>query len=319
MQHPFFKNQSAIPTDQAVAIYVRQSTVPPQVASEHQHNIDDLVAFAKTLGFSDERIVLIDGEKCPILTKLCKEIQEDNVKVLLIQREEDLFRDTEGTDISQFVALCQKHDVYVITPKKVYHFINDMDCMRFRLQEEQTQYIIQYMTARLLNHKQRIALAGYYDGRPVPIGYIVDRRRSVNSQPNHTYKKLIPYEPHAEIIRHLFHLYVKYSGSVDKLCEQLPSVPVQFPLFAEWFDPLIISKFPLKQADGGYLLTRDGLARLFRDPNPVYIGIWVYKGNELANNHEAIVPLDIFRQAQAFSQKYQRYLREQAQDNQSTE
>jgi DNA invertase Pin-like site-specific DNA recombinase len=319
MQHPPFNNQNNIPEDLKVVICVRQSAAPSQVASEHQRNIDDLVTFAKTLGFSDEHIVLIDEVQCPMFAGICKEIQENGVKVLLIQREEDLFRGTEGTDVSQFIALCQQYGVCVITPKEVYHFTNNVDCMRFRLQVEQTQYIIQYMTAHLLNHKQRVALAGYYDGRPVPVGYIVDRRRSVNSQPNPTYKKLIPYEPHAEIIRYLFHQYVECSGDIDNLCRQLPSIPVMFPLFAEWVDPLNVSKILLKQEDNGYVLTRDGLARLLRDPNPVYIGIWVYKDNNLTNNHEAIVPLEIFRQVQAFSPKYQHYLREQTQDDQSAE
>src|SRR5205085_2191890 len=113
------------------------------------------------------------------------------------------------------------------------------------------------------------------------------------------------YEPHAVIIRSIFCQYVECCGDIEKLVAQLPSIPVSFPDFDEAIDSHTREKTTLKKVLDGYILPLATLKRLLYAPNPLYIGIWVYKGVERAYNHEAIVPYDIFRKAQALSHRNQ--------------
>ena len=79
-------------------------------------------------------------------------------------------------------------------------------------------------------------MQGEYDGRAVPIGFIVDRRKEIivtdQFVPNPTYKRFIVYEPHARVVRWLFLRFMECGGRVKRLYQELVTMPYVFPAFS---------------------------------------------------------------------------------------
>src|SRR5947209_19376455 len=95
---------------------------------------------------------------------------------------------------------------------------------------------------------------GYYDGRYITPGYIVDR-----TDPQR--KKYIIYEPHAHIVKWLFRRFLELDGNFPQLCREVEAMPYVFPKFEEWVDPKSMSRFSMNRkkwnnrtADGNYKL-----------------------------------------------------------------
>jgi len=177
----------------------------------------------------------------------------------------------------------------------VFDFQHPMYVKMFRfLAEMAAEYITYHVRGRLHAAKDRVARQGKYTGGSIPIGFIVDRRQVIiveyREVPNPTYKKLIPYEPHAQIVRWLFRRFCELNGNIGELCRELEHMPYLFPDFT---NESLEGVRRLKRVPGGFHVSREGLIGLLS--NPVYIGWWIFQGEiHSKTNHEPLVQESLF-------------------------
>ncbi len=245
-QQPLFP--TALPIQSSIAVYPRQSTkvqLERHVTSTEMQT-DDLIAYAKKLGWADDSIMLFDQDlgisgrkridEREGLSLLFEEIEKGRVKAILVFLEDRLFRDEKQIQPNIFIDFCRQYGVLVITPYVTYDFTIDYHRKLFRWKcEAAADYLRDYVVARLGGAKRRNAEQGLYDGRRVAFGYIVDYRQNITvdgrTVKNPTYKKYIVYEPHAAIIRYLFIRYIQLNGDISALYREICQEVFLFPGF----------------------------------------------------------------------------------------
>jgi len=271
---------------------------------------DDLVALTKSLGVAEENIILYlenkrdDGtmknasgrlriDQREGLSALVERIESDEIKAVVVFLEDRLFRDETQIEVNKFILVCREHGTIVTTPFMTYDFRNPYHVKQFRWKCEQAaDFLREYIRERLHKAVARNSSEGKYDGRTIPVGYIVDRRKEIGGVPNPQYKKLMEYKPHAEVVTRIFLRYISISGRAKKLYNELLKIPVLFPDFEKDVDPRNVKRLLLKKVPGGYHISFQGLLGLLT--NVVYIGWWMHNGDYLKYNHTAIVDEDVF-------------------------
>jgi len=299
-----------LPLQASVGVYARQSTqmqVKNNTTSTEMQT-SDLVELARRLGWDDEKIIVfaqdlgrsgrlrIDEREG--LRTLVSHIEEGTIKAVIVFLEDRLFRDETQIQVNTFISICKQFDVLVITPTMTYNFHNRFHVKEFRWKcEAAADYITDYVMARLVGAKYRISERGGYDGRALPVGYILDRRERIVVDgveiKNDRYRKYIVYEPHAEVVRWLYHRYMMHNGKFVHLIREIDAMPVLFPSFTPDVDARSVSRLELKRVDGGYHVTRKGLISILT--NVSYLGWWVHQGEvKIKDNHPAIIDEGLF-------------------------
>src|SRR5260370_11194522 len=203
-----------IPENAKVGIYGRQSTLN-QVKNNTgagDMQIEDLIILIKRMGVCEADIILYienkrdDGtiksasgrlriDQREGLSALVERIENDEIKAVIVFLEDRLFRDETQIEVNKFILICQEHNCLVITPHMTYDLRNPYHRKQFRWKCEQAaDFLRDYVRDRLHAKRAQFARMGLYDGRGIPIGFIVDRREKGDGLPNRTYKKLIIYE-----------------------------------------------------------------------------------------------------------------------------
>jgi len=309
-QQPAEWKPTELPLWASVGVYARQSTqMQVRVAvNSTEMQTDDLVEFARRLGWHDEQIILFTQDlgrsgrlridEREGLRTLVSYIEEGTIKAVIVFLEDRLFRDETQIQVNTFIALCKEQQVLVITPTMTYNFHNRFHVKEFRWKcEAAADYITDYVMSRLVASKYKVSERGEYDGRAVPTGFILDRREWIESkgikEKNAGYKRYLVYEPHAEVVRWLYHRYMMLGGNFNRLCREVQAKPVLFPDFTPDVDPRNSSKLELRRVEGGYHVTRRGLISILT--NVSYLGWWVHQGEvKIKGNHPAIVEEDMF-------------------------
>jgi DNA invertase Pin-like site-specific DNA recombinase len=299
-----------LPLWAGVGVYARQSTQmqvkTATVSTEMQ--TDDLVDFARRLGWKDEQIIVfaqdlgrsgrlrIDEREG--LRTLVAHIEAGSIKAVIVFLEDRLFRDETQIQVNTFISICKQFGVLVITPSMTYNFNNRYHVKEFRWKcEAAADYLTDYVMARLVGAKYKVSERGEYDGRALPPGYIIDRREWVELNgvrvKNNGYKRYMIYEPHAQIVRWLYHRYMILNGNLSRLCREIKAMPVLFPDFTTEVDSRNISRLELKRVEGGYHITRKGLISILT--NVSYLGWWLHQGEvKIKDNHPAIIDEGLF-------------------------
>jgi len=307
-----------LPTDKLAGIYARQSTKNQVI--ENQESADaqtkGLLTLAMQLGWQDSNLILYventakDGkirnasgrlriDQREGLSALIERIEKDEIKVVFVTYEDRLFRDEDLIQVATFITICRAHTVLIITNRKPYgyNFADRNDRELFRMHCERAAAFIADYNERLSEYKSRVSERGQYDGRGVPIGYIVDYRKTImqdgRERPNPTFKRYIPYPPHAAVIIWLFRRYRELGGNLPALCQEVRTKEVVFPPFEAGIDTRNLSRCGALAVEGGFRPTRLGITSILT--NPVYIGCWVYHDMIMhEQNHEPIVDKDDF-------------------------
>jgi DNA invertase Pin-like site-specific DNA recombinase len=200
-----------------------------------------------------------------------------------------LFRDKYGVQVGTFMEVCAKHDVLVMLPNQVFDFNNQSDVMMFKLLASVAAMENDQRAKLMTDAKRRKATRGEYDGRPLVVGFIVDRDKT-----SKTYGRFIVYEPHAKVVRRLYRRYRELGGRFNLLAKEVASMAVVFPDFEEWVSSLDVSKMQLKRVPGGYHISRWSLHNLLMAIE--YMGYWKLDGEVLTDNdgkplqtHQAII------------------------------
>lgn len=118
----------------------------------------------------------------------------------------------------------------------------------------------------------------------VPSGFVVDYDKD-----SLTFKKIIPYEPHKDIIlEKLYRRYYALCGDFGALCREIDNMPYVFPSFKSWVDIRTVSQWKRRIKNGGYSLTRKGIITVMT--NPANIGWWIIAGDIISKtNHDPLI------------------------------
>ncbi len=192
---------------------------------------------------------------------------------------------------------CYKNNVWIATLRMLFNF-QDTYCQRvFIIEAEESARHLEWMRLVMGGGLRTASSHGYYDGRWISPGYIVDRTDEKK-------KKYVIYEPHAERVRWLFKRYFELDGNFPLLCKEVEAMPYFFPAFESWVNAESQGKFPgnrkqkgtlIKEGPyaGNYWISKAGLKSVLC--NPVYIGWWLpIDGGVIEDNHAAITEDALF-------------------------
>lgn len=305
-----------LPIDCTLAIYARQSGKNQVIkfVQSGEMQTSDLIALAKQLGWTDDLIILYienltkDGiikdasgrlhiDQREGLQALVENIEKGIIKAVLVFLEDRLFRDETQIQVNVFIEICRRHNCIVMTPKRIYNFHDSYDVEEFRRRcEEAANYFRDHIQSRLNGAIRKVSEKGLYDGRSIPIGFVIDRRKAIIENgipiPNLNYRKYREWEPHAQVVQHIFDMYFQNGGILKPLYRELCQEPVLFPPFPEDMPQEVIGNRNLKIVPGGYHISESGVKDMLT--NVAYIGWWRYRGEVYKDNHVPIIEEEKF-------------------------
>lgn len=306
---------STLPTDHPIAVYYRQSSEAQIGNVSTSIQTVDMIAYLKQRGWADDQIIMLDMDggysgttkidERPGMRQLFDLITEGKIKAVACQDEDRLFRDVTQIQVNIFIEACRAAGVLVLTPSMVYDFAHEQmgvfHARQFRFKSEMSaEYITSYIRGRLHRAKRRLMMEGRWAGGSVPIGYLVDDRKTLpdgSSNPN--WRRYVPYEPHAEIVREYFRLFLEFAGNSHRtalhILENGPYYPdpntVVVPQGMRFVPPR-----PMRNYGKGISPGDTGLNGVLT--NVAYLGHWTVNDEIVHwNLHPAIVPEKVFMRA----------------------
>ena len=189
------------------------------------------------------------------------------------------------------------------TPTFVYDFAHPTQG-RFHIQmfREQVQraadYLELHIRGRLVKARDYRTVRGYYTGRKIAAGFMVDRREEFARWTRNPYFcKYVRFDPWADVTLAIFSLFRENEGNLDETWHQLDAEGPGYPdvtadMIPEGFQwrSHLTRRSPIT---GQFVPSAFGLKYMLT--NVAYIGHWVHKQVVVGwNNHEAMIPLDLF-------------------------
>lgn len=292
-----------LPTNRPCQIYPRVST-PEQkknVSAEMQQD----KSFAIKCGWVDDGVnIILDDRDLGVSGQLRMEdreafntmlrrISNGEIGAVIASNVDRLFRNKWGDEPGKFMQICHDNGVVVVTPDFVYDFRISWHIDRFKRRcEEAWNYLEYHIYGRMIKAMDELSFAGYWVHGNLPAGYTVDPRKEINGIKNR--RKLIIYQPHAEIIRRLFRRFKELRGYLEELFREVLAGKFDFPEFDNSVSQEIKTRYRFKKVPGGYRIS-DNTSLFYLLTNRVYIGHWVYKNTLVSEkNHPAIVDYDLF-------------------------
>jgi len=246
----------------------------------------------------EERDLGISGTKNhhhrPGLAALIQAIERDEVEAIYVLDIKRLYRDQYLIDAMTFAKLCRDHGVLIVTPVLTYDLTQEIYSEMYEIEVKNAARELKVLRFRLGGAKELKAKKGFWDGRPIPWGYIVD----LDPQ-SPTYQKLILYPTHQRVLVELFQLSVQYQRyrALEKAVQRqgLCFAPFPIELREQQFKLHAMRNCKLNE-DGSYTPSIHALDSILT--NPTCLGWWPVGDLLLKNNHEAAVPEELFWQAQ---------------------
>lgn len=243
----------------------------------------------------EERDIGLSGTKNhrfrPGLAALIEAIEAHRVEAVYVVHISRLYRDQTLIDAMTFADLCKRHNVIIVTPQLAFDLNQDIYFDLFKMEVENAVRELKVMKLRLTGNKLLKARHGFYDGRQIAWGYVLDLDKD-----SPTYQKLLPYEPHAAVIREMFRLALHYRSG-RKLRQHMLEHGMVFPAFPAEIAETLGGRHVLRscrlQSDGTWLPSAKTVLSILT--HPVCIGWWLVQG-EVAHrqNHAAIVDEETF-------------------------
>jgi len=295
----FHPGQPQLPIDKLVVQYIRQST-QDQVKKNKQSTILQDAKLTRRLiayGWPDERVRKIDTDQGKSgqkrrdqragLDELYRLVLSGQAGAVAAYDASRLYRDLTRVYYTDFVNMCETHNIVVVTYDTIYwpHIRRDMDALLDKFAEA-ARFIDEVVHGKLIPAKmQAIEESQSYGGHCIPMGFYVEEDEDGER------KYYVVYEPHAKIIRWLFKRYRELNGNLGKLGREVRAMNLTFPPFAGLET---IPHVALRWTGNGYgLRTRGGLISILT--NPAYIGYYIYDGVLISKKaHDAIVDMDDF-------------------------
>jgi hypothetical protein len=308
-----------LPTDRAVAVYYRQSSMKQvgNISTDMQQI--DLPRYVNSLGWGADEIILIDEDEGVSgakriderkgMSRLYNLIITGQIGTVAVQAEDRLFRDETQIQVNVFIDACVKSNVRVITPYFKYNFADKYEGsyhrLLFRMRAEQAaDYLNSYVRGRLMAAKERMLLQGMWMGGNINLGFMVDDRKNLSSGvPNPQWRKFEPFQPCAEVVVEIFETFVELGGNIRATLRHIFEQGPHFPDFDDpdlqrLVPPGYIFGKPVRMLKRGSVYVPGSMALVNLLTNPVYLGHWMHKGHIVVwNNHPPIVPEDLFYKA----------------------
>lgn len=310
-QDPY--QQEPLPFDRPIAVYYRQSGEGQVGNISTTLQTVDMVEHLERLGWVHEQILMIDmdagfsGElkinERPGMSHLFKLIESGTLGAVASQEVDRFFRDVTQIQTNIFIDACKRNDVKVLTPTMIYDFAHPqqgryhMQIFRERAQAA-ADFLEYHVRGRLVYSRSWLHERGEWAGRRIAPGYMVDmRERLPAGEKNPNYRKYVRFDAFADVVLAYFQLFRENNGNLQRTSEQ---VMCDGPFYPEFRDDMLSPGFVYyahnnyrSKVNGKLVPSLSGLSKLFT--NVVYIGHWIYKDAIVCwNNHEAIVPLDLF-------------------------
>jgi Resolvase, N terminal domain len=258
-----------------------------------------LLEYGTELGWIEDAIILCyenkrqDGkwrnasatlriDQRPGLSSVVESIKSEEVKTVLTWAVDRLFRDPDMIQPAVFAKICKDHKVIVITIDDYFDFNHPKrdDLTRFlETAKAAADYITKHLKGRMMPARFQVSRRGEYDGRIVPLGFIV-------LEENNKYQV---YEPHAEILRYIFKRFRELDGALNLLWGEIYARGNLFPPYPKGMG---IRGARKERFEGPFGITYQGLRDILT--NPAYIGWWYFRQKDKApliikNNHSVIV------------------------------
>jgi len=303
---PGWDNLVELRNERMAFIYQRLSTTEQRERNPYSIKAQDaLVDLARQDGYPDELIWIerrdlgISGTKGPDeregLAYLIRLIQADEVESIYVVDLSRLFRDQTLIEPLEFGELCKDHQVIIVASSMRLNLRSRIHMRIYRMEAERAADELHVMKLRLLGARELKAQQGRYAGGSIPPGYVLDTRKQIDGEPNPNYEKYRPFEPHAEIVRVLFHL--AYLGNTPAQifhhCHRQGIVWPRFPPELRTGPNLKGFSRLESNPDGTWPITVGKIRSILQ--NPAYIGWWVWGGQVVSkSNHPPIVSEEIF-------------------------
>ena len=301
---PLMINDEEFPREKPGIIYVRQSTEYQRDHNIHSYEMQTELFvrfFREQLQCTGRIDIIVDEEKGrtsgtqdiherpglkEIDRRLTSNDPRDDVGWLGAIAVNRFTRDPWLITPRVLMKHCYQKGVWIRTLKESFNFQDEHSQQLFMLEAEEAARHIQWMKTFVGGAKHAASDKGYYDGRWVVPGYIVDRN-------DVDHKKYMIYLPHAKIVLWLFRRFYELNANFRELCREVEAMPYLFPAFESWVDPKNVRRLHIKMLTEGkhagcYMPSSNGLKSILT--NPVYLGWWIpIDGGVLKDNHPAIL------------------------------
>lgn len=303
---------TTLPTNQPIAVYYRQSTQAQVGNVSTSMQTVDMPDYLVQRGWTRDQIILIDTDEGVSGTtkiderqgmkRLFQLITEGKIGAVACQDEDRLFRDITQIQVNIFIEACRQNRVLVIVPSMVYDFahpqMGTFHMRQFRFKSEMAaEHIVSYIRGRLLPAKKRLMMEGRWAGGTAPLGFMIDERRYItDGSKNPNWRRYSVYEPHAEIVREYFRLFVANAGNLRATTQYILENGPYFTDPKTWIAPEGFRFSPswvARNYGKGYCMGRTGLQIMLT--NAAYIGHWAVNDVIVIwDNHQPIVDPDTF-------------------------
>jgi hypothetical protein len=226
------------------------------------------------------------AEKRRGLTELYARIAEGNVKLVLCFQEDRLFRDETGIEYNNYIRILKQYNVYTkcYATGRIYNFEIPWDVKEFRSRcESASDELTTKIKLRMQGAREYMVARGEYATGSMAVGFV---RCEAKTSPY--YRKPIPYDPHAEVVRWIFQRYYEVGDLYQFYHEEVENKDIFPPLPDNHPRYYSLRSINSRSQESGIISLR-GLRYVLS--NPMYIGYWFdpLNGRWLKNNHPAIV------------------------------
>src|SRR5260370_20336603 len=246
------------------------------------------------------------------LNQMLADIREKRIRTVRAAEVDRLFRDEDRIDSNLFIKYCKEADCLVLTDRMIYDFSIPRHVDYFRDEVDRAwKFYESQILIRANELQDRARSKGLYAGGRLAIGYIIDKNPK-----SPTYMRYIPYPRHAHRSLEIFQWLYDCGGILGVLKDRLAALPYVWPLEEEsvreqkafWTNLEVVYGTELDEEGNlkpiGYRISSHGLTWFLG--NRVYRGDWPYDDDWIPNNHEAIVPQDLFDFAQEILERNRR-------------
>ena len=206
-----------------------------------------------------------------------------------------LTRDQDRIVSAQLIKLMKEANCRVRTPFTILNPRIEADWRELREGFEDAAKESRHLQKDHFGPRKRAkALKGEHVGHQVPPGFII-HIKGYKSDGKYIFGKWLLYPPHAEIVIRIFQEYIRNRGGKYRTANALRGT--LFPLFPPELKYMenrsVLRNCPKTAA--GYIITPEMIDGLTKQV--ALIGTWKWTDVIIENNHPAVVPLDLFREA----------------------
>ena len=253
---------------------------------------DSILIDCRDLGLSGS----LSEEKRPGLASLSERIMSGEVgAVYLTEGMSRLSRDRDRVLGYKLLKLLKDQRCRIRTPEGIYNPAIPRDWENLAEDIEDSADEMKKLGVRLGRRRASKAAEGRHVGSPVSPGYIVaiEGQRRDGS---YILGKWEPYLPHKKVVIEALEEVVR-QRSLYRAVRALAARGVTFPFFPpdlQYMETRSALRFYPRDSRG-YIITYNNLKRLAT--NLKLIGIWQWCDTLIQNNHDPVVPIDLFLQA----------------------